>query len=124
MFKVTRKKVYEILSFYSRCNYELEINDKLIKKLNKSEDTIEEIEYIRKRKEELLILRKEIKKEIDGLTTDIKLMVYEAYILKNNWIQISIKNNYSVDHCRHLAYKGISILKKKFEENEIISEFL
>lgn len=61
--------------------------------------------------------------ELQKVTTLNRLMVYEAYILGDNWVQIGLKYNYSSDACRHFAYKGIDELIVLFSKNKILSKY-
>lgn len=128
VFIITGEKVREILRFYSLSKREIEINDRMIKNLLATytelpDEIKKEIEDIKVRKQYIYNVRHEIITEIQKVTTPNRLMVYEAYILNNNWIQISIKYNYSTDACRHFAYKGINELGILFSNNKILSEF-
>lgn len=85
-------------------------------------DTRECIEYLKKRKEELKILRTQIFKEISSLAALHKLILCRLYLQGRKWEQIAEEIGYSVRQAKNIRAAALRALGEKLAGNQILSQ--
>lgn len=73
-------------------------------------------------------LKVEVLKEINSLAYTHKYILfnfylgYEKYKNRNKWVQISEQINYSERQCKNIRDDALDQLRKKFEQNSVVSK--
>ena len=144
--KVDTEKVVYILQRYKDINKELQLHDRIIKDIednfycpltslsNKADSTektalnvpleiSKELRDLQRQKEETLIFKIEVKRELDKLETLHKCIIYDFYIDHRKWEQIAQRLNYSVRQCKNIRVKALKLLGRQFERNKELKKY-
>jgi len=78
---------------------------------------------IREDIERLAALKAAILTELDKLPLTHKNILYYFYIKGLQWVQISVRVNYSLTQCKKIRNRGLGFLAKHFAENDLIKNF-
>jgi len=73
--------------------------------------------------ESLAALKAAILRELNKLPLHQKSILYDFYIKGLQWVQISVRVNYSATQCKEIRNRGLDILGKNFRKNKLIKNF-
>ena len=71
----------------------------------------------------LAALKAAIIGELNKLPLTHKSILYDFYIKGLQWVQISVRLNYSTTQCKEIRNRGLEILGEKFINNSLIINF-
>jgi hypothetical protein len=83
----------------------------------------EDIKYYEAKIDELFQLKTEILKEVSKLEYRHKTIIFDFYLNKMKWEQVSSRNNYSERQCKNIRNEALEKLDLRFSQNRVISKF-
>ena len=91
--------------------------------LNIPESASAAMRELQEQNERLEKLKSEIIQELNKLPYTQKSILYDYYIKRLQWVQITTRIHYSGTQCKKIRNRGLDNLAKHFSENGLIKNF-
>lgn len=119
--KINVEEVREVLESYGEIDGNIKALNNIAKKLEESE---EEQRRYKERTEAYKRLKIEILREVSQLPYKQKAILIDKYINDLRWTKVAYLNHYSTRQCKNIRNTALQSLKKAFQNNETIMEYI
>lgn len=119
--KIKVEEVRKVLESYCEIDGNIKTLNSIAEKLEESE---EEQRRYEERTEEYKRLKIEILREVSQLPYKQKAILIDKYINDLRWTKVAHLNHYSTRQCKNIRNTALQSLKKAFQNNETIMNYI
>lgn len=119
--KIKVEEVRKVLESYCEIDGNIKTLNSIAEKLEESE---EEQRRYEERTEEYKRLKIEILREVSQLPYKQKAILIDKYINDLRWTKVAYLNYYSTRQCKNIRNTALQSLKKAFQNNETIMNYI
>lgn len=119
--KIKVEEVRKVLESYCEIDGNIKALNNIAEKLEESE---EEQRRYEERTEEYKRLKIEILREVSQLPYKQKAILIDKYINDLRWTKVAYLNHYSTRQCKNIRNTALQSLKKAFQNNETIMNYI